>query len=177
MDIRLKAALAAAAGTTVMLGGAGTLASWNDEETLPGTAVRDGELTMDALACGDWLLGATPYTTQLLAPGDTITRTCTTSLVVQGELLTGELAVAAPTWESGDAAFTGELVPTVAYTLGGSTYDDADAPVAVDATDDGAAVSMTVSVAWPYGSLDNDVNDADLTAVLDGVDLVLTQTP
>lgn len=46
MHNNIKAALAATAATVLLLGGAGTLASWNDSETIGGGAIKSGELSL-----------------------------------------------------------------------------------------------------------------------------------
>src|SRR4051794_282011 len=100
MNKSTKGALATSAAAVLLLGGAGTLAYWNDSATVPGGTVQSGQLELGAPVCGaGWTLdGGTAFTTQLLVPGDTLTKVCTVDLVATGEHLGADLVVDTPSW-------------------------------------------------------------------------------
>lgn len=181
MDTRLKAALAAAAGTTLMLGGAGSLAYWNDVETGTGTVVNDGELTLSALDCGTgWLLDGevTAYDplTQEISPGDSLQKVCTTTITALGEHLDADLTVETPSWDAGgSAALEGALASAAVFQVAGGVAGQTAADVTE--ADHGKVVTLTLTVTFPYGGApDNTTNDTLLTAALDDVDLTLVQS-
>lgn len=108
-----KGALAAAAASAVLLGGAGSLAYWNATTTLAGGGVQSGELKLSTPVCGDWKLdggevtgGATfiPGTT-LLVPGDVIKRSCKSTITATGEHLRAEVTAPAPTTSPDSTGF------------------------------------------------------------------------
>lgn len=176
----LKAALAAVAGTGLLITGAGSLAWWNDAEAPPGVTVNDGELALGALDCGvGWTLdGETTVfdpVTQELSPGDTLTQTCTTTVTAVGEHLAAELALSAPAYTAGDAALQTALVESATFAVAGGASGLSS--LALTEADDGKVVTATMQVAFPFGTaVDNTANDAALTATLDGFSLALTQT-
>ena len=51
MNKNVKGSLAAAAAAVLLLGGAGSLAFWNDSQTVAGTTINAGELKLDAASC------------------------------------------------------------------------------------------------------------------------------
>ena len=83
MNKTTKGAIAAAAAAVLLLGGAGSLAYWTDDATVPGGQVASGHLALltDGVntGCSAWTLdGGDPYTpgTTLLVPGDVLTQDC-----------------------------------------------------------------------------------------------------
>lgn len=176
MRTSLKAALAGVAGAGLLLGGAGSLAFWTDEETVDGAAVNGGELSLAEISCGDWSLngGVTAFVpaTDLIVPGDELVQVCNTKLAVEGDSLTGTLAVELPDM-TGATGLTDELVPTSTFTLGGG---DEVATVTVGPDDDQKAIVVTTKINFPFGVKDNDSN-RNLSAALADFPLTLTQTP
>lgn len=180
MAARIKAALAAATGAALLLGGAGTLAYWNDVETAPGTRLDDGELRLAALSCAGWKLDGetTVYdpTTQAISPGDSLTQSCTSTISAVGEHLSASLSLEAATWVAGgSAALEAALTRTATFAVGAGTQGSS--AVTVTDADHGSTVTVVLRIDFPFGTaVDNTTNDTVLATTLDGVDLALTQT-
>ncbi len=171
-----KGALAAAAAGVLLLGGAGTLAFWTDTESTPGVTINTGHLDLTDLDCGTgWALdGGDPYSTQLLVPGDTLTKTCTAELDIAGAHFTeADFAVTVPSDLTGNAALLAELdSPDIDVTLNGN----AQASATNVAVTDGDDVEVAITITWPYGAEDNDANVVGgVSATLDQVEIKVTQ--
>jgi len=176
MNKPTKGALAAAAAGVLLLGGAGTLAFWTDTETTPGVTINTGHLDLTDLDCGTgWTLdGGTAYTSQLLVPGDSLTKTCTAQLDIAGTHFTqADFAVTVPSDLTGSAALLAELsAPVIDVTVNGSPQASAT-NVAVA---DGDAVAVAITIEWPYGVEDNDTNVVGgVSATLDQISIKVTQ--
>jgi len=171
-----KGAIAAAGASVLLLGGAGTLAFWTDTESTPGATINTGHLDLTDLDCGTgWTLdGGTAYTTQLLVPGDSLTKTCTAALDIAGTHFTqADFAVTVPSDLTGNAALLAELsAPDIDVTVNGTPQASAT-NVAVA---DGDAVAVAITIEWPFGVEDNDANVVGgVSATLDQVAIKVTQ--
>ena len=96
----IKAALAATAGAGLLLGGAGSLAYWNDAtEVQPDTTLTSGTLDLGAPTCASWKLDDdsdfTPAS-DTIVPGDSLTRTCQFQISATGDHLTAQLSANVP---------------------------------------------------------------------------------
>ena len=163
-----KAAIAGVAGVTLLLGGAGTLAFWTDTQAGSVVTIATGNLDLGTPADGsDWALQqnaadlpagtaeADPvaYTTQLLVPGDTLTKTVQIPVVLTGENNRARLDVTAAnaTGALGDAlsaeilSINGEAVTTP--TDGVATVTLTTAEVAA-LTDGAVEVEYRVVLDW-----------------------------
>ena len=87
MNKLVKGSIAAAAGITLLMGGAGSLALWNDSADLTGGSVSTGELNI--ISNGD---GAWTDNIALWVPGDEDTYTETFTIEAAGDNLSFELA-------------------------------------------------------------------------------------
>lgn len=168
-----KGALAATAAGVLLLGGAGSLAYWNSTQSVAGSDVSTGHLKLTSPACGDgWLLdGGATYSTQLLVPGDTLTKVCSFEVDASGAHLTADLDTTSPN-VSGAAALLAELDVSADYTVNGDPVAATDVPV-----EDGDVIEATIVIDWQYGVLDNDsnVSPAGLSATLDTITVTATQ--
>lgn len=190
MRTSIKAALAAVAGGGLLLGGAGSLAYWNDEtEVLPDTTVTSGTLDLGAPACGNWLLdGGTTFdpAADTIVPGDSLTRVCQFQVSITGDHLTANITANAPTMQN--SALEDELAFAVVYEQDtdatndatGETVIDPDAgPVAFEINDDGDYIRAFFTVTFPFNAtptaLDND-SEGGVTADLDSITVTATQT-
>lgn len=186
MKTALKAALAATAGGGLLLGGAGSLAYWTDDEELqPETDLVSGTLDLGAPTCGDWLLDdASTFTpaTDRIVPGDSLTRTCQFLITGVGDHL--EAALSADLATAQDSALEDELTVSAAYEIDTDATDDDTnetsvdpeaGPVAFTDADNGSYLRATVSVAFAFGTEDNDSNGG-VTATLDDIVVTATQT-
>ncbi len=161
-----KGALAAGAAAVLLMGGVGTLAFWTDTATTTGTTISAGHLDLTDGACGaGWVLdGGTPYTNQVLVPGDTLTKSCSYTLDIAGaHFTTADFTVAAPSDVTGAQALIDELNVTADVEVNGVDQATAiNVPVA-----DNDLVTVDIGLEWPYGVADNDSNQIPgLTAAL-----------
>lgn len=108
MNKKTKGALAAAAGAAILVGGAGTMAAWNDSTDLGGGTVTAGVLNIDQQPdSGNWKFeDGEPFNpvTDRLVPGDTVVYTATYNITAEGTNLKATLT---PTL----AGVDGELEP------------------------------------------------------------------
>jgi alternate signal-mediated exported protein len=89
MNKLLKGSIAGAAGLALLLGGAGTLALWNDAADFSGVGLASGELNLNSNSDGAW---ASPAIS-LWVPEDSNTYTETFQLNAAGDNLAAELEV------------------------------------------------------------------------------------
>lgn len=161
-----KGALAAAAAGTLLLGGAGSLAYWTDTSTIDGINITSGHLTLTEDSCDDWEFDdGVAYGTQLLVPGDSLTRTCTYTIDADGDHMLATVDV------DGGAAtgFTPELTLTSTAAIGtGAAIALPQADVAVS---DGNTVVVDLRVAFSSAA----TGSMDVTAVLDDITVTATQ--
>src|SRR5262245_19828362 len=100
--LRVGGLAALAVVVVLLLGGRGTLASWRIADDVDPGDAGTGVLRLDTDAtntgCGGWAFSGSavrpdgPYTGQLLAPGDVLTRACRFTLRAGGDHLTGIIA-------------------------------------------------------------------------------------
>jgi alternate signal-mediated exported protein len=183
MHKNTKAALAATTAAVLLLGGAGTLASWNDSETIGGGAIASGSLSLtqeSGQTCTAWALdaagggGAFVPGTTLVVPGDVITRTCTYTVNATGEHLAATVDLATPSFGE-----TNELVsalqPTATYTRDPGTGAVALADGA-QITDDNDGDVLTAAVSVTFDAATSGTTAQEMTATLDALTVTLTQT-
>ena len=182
MHKNTKAAFAATTAAVLLLGGAGTLASWNDSETIGGGAIASGSLSLSQEAArpaprGRWTRPAvaalSPGTT-LVVPGDVITRTCTYTVNATGEHLAATVDLATPSFgESNELASA--LQPTATYTRDPGTGAVALADGA-QITDDNDGDVLTAAVSVTFDAATSGATAQEMTATLDALTVSLTQT-
>lgn len=179
MNKSTKGAVAAAAAGALLLGGAGSLAYWNSEQTIAGGAISSGTLTLTqetGQVCTDWTLdaagGATAYTpgTTLVVPGDVITKTCDYTVTASGAHLAASLTMDA-TSITGDADLAAALTPAATYTLGVSPVSSGQS---ITTADNGSVLHAVISVT--FNTATSGVTAQGMTASLDNIVVGLTQT-
>jgi alternate signal-mediated exported protein len=159
MNKLVKGSIAGAAGIVLLLGGAGTLAYWNDSATIASAGtVSSGELTIESTTAGDW-----SDDIALIVPGDSLEYTETFTVTASGDNLSFEL---------------GENVTDIVSTIDGAVvtadFDVAEGATAItsftglDAGTYTVDVSITVdfptSVNGTTGQLQSlDLSDAEVT--------------
>ncbi|MFN8194472.1 MAG: alternate-type signal peptide domain-containing protein [Nocardioidaceae bacterium] len=171
MKNTLKGSLAALAAAILLLGGAGSLAYWNDAENVPGASISSGRLDLGTADCGaGWVLdGGAAYTTQKIVPGDTLTKTCTIDLVATGTHLGADLALTPATW-SGSTALSSELVAAANFKVNGASRSHV-----TSADDTGSAeIEATISVIF-LAPLSTNASQ-NLSATLQALAITATQT-
>ncbi|MFC7359738.1 alternate-type signal peptide domain-containing protein [Nocardioides astragali] len=187
MHKNTKAACAATAAAVLLLGGASTMASWNDSKTIAGGAIKSGSLSLTqetGQTCTAWTLdgagggGAFVPGTTLVVPGDVITRTCTYTVNATGEHLAATVGLASPSFDE-----TNDLVSALTadadYTIDADPLEDPAAATiadgaAITSANDGDVLSAAVSVT--FSSATAGTTAQEMTATLDALTVSLTQT-
>jgi alternate signal-mediated exported protein len=82
MNKLVKGSIAGAAGVALLLGGAGTLALWNDSASINAGSVTSGVLDVANAAPGSWSPNLA-----LIVPGDTVVYTDTLEITATGDNL------------------------------------------------------------------------------------------
>lgn len=99
MNKLLKGAIAGAAGLTLLLGGAGTFALWNDSASITGGNIQSGELTLAGGGAGVWKDAANATILTIadykIVPGDVLTYTKDLTVTATGATLKADLDIAA----------------------------------------------------------------------------------
>ena len=178
-----KGSLAAGAGIVLLLGGAGTLAYWNDSAELTGGTVNAGTLELNEN--DDTLAVAGP---ELLVPGDTKTFTADMQLIATGDNIQGTVSL---DHETKDLLTDLKKTYDVSVTFGDATSPAGSAVGEFDVdkvTEDTPFPSaefvgageytfpVTIKVTLPFG--DDPVNDAKgVKLSMETVKLTATQTP
>lgn len=184
-----KGSLAAGAGLVLLLGGAGTLAYWNDSAQLAGGTINTGSLTLDQSSDAEsgWDQDITTW-----VPGDKATYTTTLTLEAEGDHIEGNIVL-----EPTSIAFTGgtDLTPAelaekfgveVEFGTATVTGGEGDLTPGNDTVDptfdsvvfDGAGtyeIPVSVTVEMPFGdTADNSAQDAQID--LSKLSFTATQT-
>ncbi|MCZ4499744.1 MAG: putative secreted protein [Marmoricola sp.] len=179
MSRATKGALAASAAGVLLLGGAGSLAYWNDSKTVTGGSISSGTLSLtqeSGQVCSGWTLdaagGPTAYTpgVTLVVPGDVITKSCDYTVHATGAHLAADLTMDA-TSITGSNALAAALTPNATYTLGGSP---AASGADVTSANDGDVLNAAITVT--FSSATTGLTAQGMTAGLDNIVVSLTQT-
>jgi alternate signal-mediated exported protein len=150
MNKLVKGSIATAAGIALLMGGAGSLALWNDSTDVDAGTINSGTLTIASTGDGAW-----DETIAYIVPGDYLTYTETFEVVAIGDNLDAEL-------ESNIAALT-STIDGVAVTTDFTVLDGTTPVVPVAGVYSFADGTYTVAV-------EITVDFDDLTAGLDGQD-------
>lgn len=166
-----KGALAASGAAVLLLGGAGTVAFWSDDGTVDGGTIAAGTLTLSDLDCADtWTEGA-DTDVQLLVPGDTVTKACTGTITMTGDHIAATVALDDSSVATAEAAFNDAAPDAV-------NVDAVD--ITADLTGGGTvttsgAVSITITVDWPYGASADNESQGVSTSALNGLVVTAVQ--
>ena len=164
MNKLTKAAIATAVGTALLLGGAGTLASWNSSTTINGGTIVAGNLTIADGATGVWKSGTTPInlSTYKIVPGDTLTYTDTVNVTATGDNLVAKLALAggsvtSSTTAAADVALASYVSSNAVITASGAgivagTGVDAGTYTITAAAYVPTPITLTVTITFPSGT-------------------------
>lgn len=176
MNKTSKGALAAAAAGVLLLGGAGSLAFWSDSDAVDGGTFTAGSLNLEPLnTCDAWNLdsgepGGQPFdpATDLLVPGDTVTKTCSFTIDATGEHLRASVE-AVP----GTAGVAPDLFATGDFTMGDTVLSVGGLPVD-EITEANHTQTLSVEVSVDFvGASGNDSQDG--SGALDAIDIETTQ--
>lgn len=163
-----KGALAGSAAALLLMGGVGTHATWSDGDSVPGTTLGAGHLSLTDVECNGWLINgdlADP-TSVKIAPGAELTQVCTFAVDALGAGLKATLSVTNPT-VSGDNDLAAALTAD-------ATYEDEQGQTIATTTElgNGDEITATITVTLPSG-VDESVQDLDAT--LDSITVTATQ--
>lgn len=186
-----KGTLAAAAAGALLLGGAGTYATWSDNETLNAGSVSTGVLDLE-LGTGSWAdQNEKPVSNSsfVMAPGDTLTYSTTATITAEGDNLSGTfdatsgLTATATVDGVADTDVSKYVTVGLVEPLDYSTITGANDPANKLAVD-GVTGAITFAEADTYVvpldvtvTLDADLQQAqDLVVTLGDVDVTLSQS-
>jgi len=179
MNRTAKAVLASATAGVLLLGGAGTLAYWNDSKTVTGGSINSGSLSLTQEAgqvCSSWTLdsagGATTYTpgVTMVVPGDVITKVCDYTVNAEGAHLAADLTMDA-TSVTGSNALASALTPSAVYVLDGSGVTTGQD---ITSANDGQVLNAEISVT--FESATSGLTAQGMSAGLDNIVVSLVQT-
>lgn len=170
-----KGAFAAGTAAVLLMGGAGTMAFWTADAEVGGVAVTAGELKIVEDDCDTavWTFDAQEDVpgktyvpaTDLIVPGDILTKTCSFEVQATGEHLRAELAVTNP-------ALSGELAPSLTL-VDSYTIDDVEvADGEITEENDGDVVEVAIEVTF---NGDSGNGTQTLAGALSAFELSLTQ--
>ena len=186
MNKLFKGAVAGAAGVALLLGGAGTLATWNSSATVNGGSIVSGNLAVaDSGTAGTWTANGSAINIASFkaVPGDTLVYTKTMSINAQGNNLVATLAlgpasISAASTGAADVALANYLTKTAALTATGTGITGSGTTYTITPAANGIAQNVTVSVTitFPKNATAGFENNTKLGAVtLDNLALTLTQ--
>jgi len=170
-----KGALAASAAGILLLGGAGSLAYWDAQQTVDGGDIVSGRLELTAPSCGTgWTLDAgeqlpsTVFTAgSKLVPGDVLTKVCTFVITAQGDHLRAELDVTDADFSSTNV-LTDQLAVDASFAIGATPI-----PAEITEANDGNVVTATITVTFDGPAATN--LSQNQTATLDAITIAATQ--
>lgn len=166
MNKLTKAGIATAAGIALLMGGAGTLAFWNDGAGLGGGTVTAGHLNLTSAGDGAW-----DEDLDFIVPGDTVTYTETLTLSAVGDNLSFELNADLDDLDTFDAI---TVTPTFVVT-DGTTAQNITPGTAVSLAEGDYTVEVTVVVEFPWGTDAPGNEDEDAQIVLGDIRITATQ--
>lgn len=189
MNKLTKAAVAGTVGVALLLGGAGTLATWNSSAAISGGTIVAGNLVVDSASTPDGVWKDQNSTTVDLAtykivPGDTLTFTKDVAVTATGDNLVATLALApgsiAPSSTStADGALAGYLTKNAVITASGTgiaAVGDGSYTVSAGTAGVSRNVTVTVTIGFPKSLTAGAENDSKLGSVdLTGLAVNLTQ--
>lgn len=183
----VKASIATTAGVILLLGGAGTFATWNSSATAQGASIVAGNLVVeDSKTAGTWTANGAPISIDgyKVAPGDVLTYTKTMKVAAEGDSLTATLALSEASItpvdakDAADVALAGYLVESAVLSASG-TGITGTGPTFTVAPGAGAVsqdVTVNVQITFPAGDTVGGNNNAMNGAVtLDALTVSLTQ--
>lgn len=148
MNKLVKGSIAGAAGIALLLGGAGTLALWNDNAAITGVTVNSGSLSLEETAATTpaWLGPAT------MVPGDVATYTTELTITVVGDTLQSTLSLDEGSL-AGGVELPADLDVSFVATHASLTYDSVTGTYEVPAGPGTYVVPVTVTVTFDSTSV------------------------
>ena len=177
MNKTIKGAFAAGTAAALLLGGASTLAYWNDSTTVGGATFTAGDLKLDSTNCTSAGWTVTNSVTQTTAvafvpgtdkivPGDVLKKTCTVSIVAVGKNLKADLGV------TGGATASSTMASS-AFSVTGDFKQGGAALSTITSANDGQTVDAVITVTFPRGTT---VDNASKLKTINLADYTVTAT-
>ena len=194
MNKLTKAGIAAAAGIALLMGGAGTLAYWNDTASVAGGTITAGKLDIVSTAAGTWSAANGAQTTTItnianyrIVPGDVLTYTTDITVALEGDLLQTRLELAAGSIAAASSADPTQTIAnqTLANSLNGNVVVAATTGAGITATATPGeytiaktvtTIPVTVTITFPKNAVAGYENGAMTGAVsFSGLGVTLRQ--
>ena len=189
MNKLTKAGIATAAGIALLMGGAGTLAYWNDSANLTGGAITAGTLSINTpVPAGTWSSDKTGAIANIanykVVPGEKLTYTTTVGVTVVGDALKAELqlgtaaitaanAAGNTTQQNANDALATALGSSAALTATGTGVTNVAGVYKIDTT--ATSVTVSASITFPYGTAGSNNAAKNGKVDLSNFSLTLTQ--
>jgi alternate signal-mediated exported protein len=166
-----KGALAGSAAALLLMGGMGTHATWNDDDVVSGTDVNTGHLKIQDWTCGVWKLGVTTFApaTDLIVPGDVLTRVCTFKIDIAGSSASATLDIDTPSFVDTNGDPVTVLSATAAF-----AEDLTNDPITT-LTPATSGVSIRATLTAQLSNTVTGLTGQDLAAQLNDVTVTATQ--
>lgn len=187
MNKIVKASIATTAGIVLLLGGAGTFATWNASTHTDTASIVAGNLVVEAVEGGTWTANGQgiDIATYKVVPGDTLTYTKQMNVRAEGDSLTATLALSDASItpldpaDTADQALAGYLKENAVLAAAGAGITETGASTFTVAPAGGTVnqvVTVTVTIAFPGTAAAGADNDAMNGAVnLNELTVTLTQ--
>jgi alternate signal-mediated exported protein len=184
MNKLLKGAIAGAAGVALLLGGAGTFASWNSSSAITGGPITAGTLAITGSTAGTWKSGTTDIDLAKFksVPGDVLTFTKSLTISASGDNLKAVLSInpasiAASTTAAADVELAKLLSnpANVSLTATGTDVTLVTAGV-YKVTTATTSVVVTVTIKFPSGTAGAENNTQAGSVNLSNLAVLLTQS-
>jgi alternate signal-mediated exported protein len=157
MRTTTKGALAAGAAATLLLGGASSLAYWNDSGTVNGGTITSGNLKLTSnCTAQQWTVtnslenksnvAIADISTFRAVPGDVLTKSCTVTVLAIGDNLRANLAATPVTGGPASTMDSGAYSVNPTFKIGANTIGS------ITSADTGKTVDATIVVNFPIGS-------------------------
>lgn len=185
MNKLVKGSIAGAAGIALLLGGVGTLATWNSAVTVsaPGS-ITAGTLDIAAAVgtiVGDgWKLGsaatvASPSSFKIV-PGDTVTYTKTFTVIATGDNLSAGIALGTLAIAPVNSATAADTALAAALTKSATFKVDGVTTASISPTSGTQVIVVTATIAFPKSTTAGAENSSKTGAVsLSNFSITLTQ--
>ncbi|WP_394771215.1 alternate-type signal peptide domain-containing protein [Lacisediminihabitans sp.] len=190
MNKLTKAAIAGGVGIALLLGGAGTLATWNSSSNISGGTIVSGKLVVGTPAAGSWTVAhlvsgsttaySTPVSTTLAsyaaAPGDKLIYTTTVPITAVGTNLVATLGLtpgaiagttsAVPATQATNNAFASFLGANTIVAMTGTGITGTAPAYSISGAAGTTTATVTATITFASGAA-----GAENTAMLGSVDL------
>lgn len=181
MNKTTKGALAASTAAVLLLGGAGSLAYWTDNDVVQPGSFASGEIKLTNGTCAtSWTYAPgnakAGSVVTAIVPGDKITKTCTFTVLAKGDNLsaTPTLPAVIPVRKTSSDPGTSTLDATAAATY---TTTSGFTAGKLTPSNNNDTLSAAITVSFPYGdATTKNANDTqNLIATVDALTVSLVQ--